>query len=390
MRASERSSEVACTPLYDVRASFGLFLSLGRLLKACPSADQALPYLFCCLTGASGTPIWRITGRKRVPSALGAREAASERMVDAQSASGGTRLGPAVKAGEEGQEVYADATCDASCVANAGVQCRESSDTPTRDQGCPPSDVTSSTAPASPSQHAYSSGKAGHQRRSIKGQRSGAIASSGGGWKARLRLGMCSCFVSPKVLHAQQQQPHPAQKQPATLAGAAPASSAASQCLPPVLPPGATAAAPAPPAAFCAPAPSDNPIASVAHAHAPCGATVAAAGGCASAPPAALLAQYPFAPPVPPRVYTQAVIGAKRPEDLHKKTLVLDLDETLVHSSFKPIPNPDYIIPVEIDGRLVDVYVLKRPWLDHFLATVGPRFEVGGGAGFEGGVRGAC
>ena len=28
------------------------------------------------------------------------------------------------------------------------------------------------------------------------------------------------------------------------------------------------------------------------------------------------------------------------------KTLVLDLDETLVHSSFKPIPNPDFKIPV--------------------------------------------
>lgn len=75
-------------------------------------------------------------------------------------------------------------------------------------------------------------------------------------------------------------------------------------------------------------------------------------------------------PPQPPRLYREAVIGAKSPEDVHKKTLVLDLDETLVHSSFKPIPNPDYIIPVEIDGRLVDVYVLKRPWLDHFMNTV--------------------
>lgn len=75
-------------------------------------------------------------------------------------------------------------------------------------------------------------------------------------------------------------------------------------------------------------------------------------------------------PPQPPRVYREAVIGPKAPQDVHKKTLVLDLDETLVHSSFKPIPNPDYIIPVEIDGRLVDVYVLKRPWLDHFLNAV--------------------
>ena len=45
-------------------------------------------------------------------------------------------------------------------------------------------------------------------------------------------------------------------------------------------------------------------------------------------------------------------------QDVGKKTLVLDLDETLVHSSFKPTADPDFIIPVEIDGRIVDVYVL--------------------------------
>ena len=56
---------------------------------------------------------------------------------------------------------------------------------------------------------------------------------------------------------------------------------------------------------------------------------------------------------------SDAHAGPKNPEDLHKPTLVLDLDETLVHSSFKPIPNPDYIIPVDIDGKVVDVYVLK-------------------------------
>lgn len=63
-------------------------------------------------------------------------------------------------------------------------------------------------------------------------------------------------------------------------------------------------------------------------------------------------------------------------QDKGKKTLVLDLDETLVHSSFKPIPNPDYIIPVEIEEKIVDVYVLKRPWLDHFMAAIAGRFEV--------------
>ena len=55
---------------------------------------------------------------------------------------------------------------------------------------------------------------------------------------------------------------------------------------------------------------------------------------------------------------------------------MLDLDETLVHSSFRPIPNPDFVIPVEIEGKVVDVYVLKRPHMDHFMAEVGSRFEV--------------
>ncbi|KAI5608740.1 carboxy-terminal domain RNA polymerase II polypeptide A small phosphatase 2 isoform X3, partial [Silurus asotus] len=37
-------------------------------------------------------------------------------------------------------------------------------------------------------------------------------------------------------------------------------------------------------------------------------------------------------------------------EDEGKICVVIDLDETLVHSSFKPISNADFIVPVEIDG----------------------------------------
>jgi len=59
-----------------------------------------------------------------------------------------------------------------------------------------------------------------------------------------------------------------------------------------------------------------------------------------------------------------------------KKTLVLDLDETLVHSSFKPIPNPDFIVPVEIEDQVHKVYVVKRPWVDNFMKEMGPYFEV--------------
>ncbi|CAB3410889.1 unnamed protein product [Caenorhabditis bovis] len=64
-----------------------------------------------------------------------------------------------------------------------------------------------------------------------------------------------------------------------------------------------------------------------------------------------------------------------RASDLKKKCLVIDLDETLVHSSFKPVKNPDFVIPVEIDGVEHQVYVLKRPYVDEFLARVGDLFE---------------
>jgi hypothetical protein len=62
--------------------------------------------------------------------------------------------------------------------------------------------------------------------------------------------------------------------------------------------------------------------------------------------------------------------------DRGRKCLVLDLDETLVHSSFRPVPNPDYILPVEIEGIVHNVYVLKRPGCDEFLYRCGMCYEV--------------
>ncbi|GAV09296.1 hypothetical protein RvY_18863 [Ramazzottius varieornatus] len=64
-----------------------------------------------------------------------------------------------------------------------------------------------------------------------------------------------------------------------------------------------------------------------------------------------------------------------RSSDAHRKCIVIDLDETLVHSSFKPIANADFIVPVEIDGIIHQVYVCKRPHVDEFLQKVGQCFE---------------
>ena len=59
-----------------------------------------------------------------------------------------------------------------------------------------------------------------------------------------------------------------------------------------------------------------------------------------------------------------------------RKTLVLDLDETLVHSSFKYVRHCDFVIPVEIENQIHNVYVIKRPGVDEFLRCCGELFEV--------------
>ncbi|KIW88212.1 uncharacterized protein Z519_11323 [Cladophialophora bantiana CBS 173.52] len=59
-----------------------------------------------------------------------------------------------------------------------------------------------------------------------------------------------------------------------------------------------------------------------------------------------------------------------------RKCLILDLDETLVHSSFKILNQADFTIPVEIEGQYHNVYVIKRPGVDTFMKRVGELYEV--------------
>ena len=62
---------------------------------------------------------------------------------------------------------------------------------------------------------------------------------------------------------------------------------------------------------------------------------------------------------------------------LHKKTLILDLDETLVHSSFQPIYRiPDLQINIQFDKQNHTVYVFKRPFVDKFLYQMSKIFNI--------------
>ncbi|MCQ2819813.1 MAG: HAD family hydrolase [archaeon] len=63
--------------------------------------------------------------------------------------------------------------------------------------------------------------------------------------------------------------------------------------------------------------------------------------------------------------------------ETNKKTLVLDLDETLVHSAFTPFPCPsDVIIQIEIDNEIHDIHVLVRPGVKEFLEEMAKHYEI--------------
>lgn len=64
------------------------------------------------------------------------------------------------------------------------------------------------------------------------------------------------------------------------------------------------------------------------------------------------------------------------PDDVGKKCLVLDLDETLVHSSFRAVPGADFVIPVQIEDVVHFVYVSKRPGVDEFLVEMAKYYEI--------------
>jgi RNA polymerase II subunit A small phosphatase-like protein len=73
---------------------------------------------------------------------------------------------------------------------------------------------------------------------------------------------------------------------------------------------------------------------------------------------------------------SKGLLGPRAPELRTKKCLVLDLDETLVHSSFKRVAKADFLVPVDIEGIIHKVYVCKRPFADEFLASCAKHYEI--------------
>lgn len=80
--------------------------------------------------------------------------------------------------------------------------------------------------------------------------------------------------------------------------------------------------------------------------------------------------------PIGPDGLPRPLLPPVSPKHAGRKCLVLDLDETLVHSSFKSISQADYVVPVEIEYHWHNVYVIKRPGVDNFLKKMGEIYEV--------------
>ncbi|TFK22593.1 NIF-domain-containing protein [Coprinopsis marcescibilis] len=80
--------------------------------------------------------------------------------------------------------------------------------------------------------------------------------------------------------------------------------------------------------------------------------------------------------PIGPDGNPKPLLPPIAPEHVGRKCLVLDLDETLVHSSFKAVQQADFIVPVEIEYHWHHFHVLKRPGVDEFLRKMGELYEV--------------
>ncbi|GBP71684.1 hypothetical protein EVAR_8290_1 [Eumeta japonica] len=83
-------------------------------------------------------------------------------------------------------------------------------------------------------------------------------------------------------------------------------------------------------------------------------------------------------------IYPLSPVSRHRLSLVKRKLLVLDLDETLIHShhdamlrpTVKPSTPPDFVLKVTIDKHPVRFFVHKRPHVDYFLDIVSQWYEL--------------
>lgn len=71
----------------------------------------------------------------------------------------------------------------------------------------------------------------------------------------------------------------------------------------------------------------------------------------------------------------RSMLPPAMPQHTNRNLMVLDLDETLVHSSFRPVSSCDLTFPVVVEGQTYHVYVKYRPHVHAFLQECARLFE---------------
>lgn len=71
----------------------------------------------------------------------------------------------------------------------------------------------------------------------------------------------------------------------------------------------------------------------------------------------------------PPPFHDKPLLPPLSRTNSGKKTLILDMDETLIHSVFKKVDNADFTCQVENRDKktMSTIYIYKRPGVDMFL-----------------------
>lgn len=81
-------------------------------------------------------------------------------------------------------------------------------------------------------------------------------------------------------------------------------------------------------------------------------------------------------PPVPACYRHRPCSIPKKTRNSPRNTLVLDLDETLLHSSIMPLPDADLVVDINAENQHFQVFVKIRPHMKQFLELVSSWFEV--------------
>ncbi|KAL7168634.1 hypothetical protein ACSBR2_038968 [Camellia fascicularis] len=82
----------------------------------------------------------------------------------------------------------------------------------------------------------------------------------------------------------------------------------------------------------------------------------------------------PDLPDVAPNFHPTALLN--KTQKMKSTTLVLDLDETLVHSTLEHCEDADFRFPVFFNMKVHTVYVKQRPCLPMFLERVAEMFQI--------------